>query len=823
MSQRRKIFLTLSLDVEEEGLFGGCYQVRNVTVRNTASLVRLAPLLERGARPTLFCAWPVFADPDSRRMIAGLRDRHGAEIAAHLHHWNTPPFQDPTPDPLDDVSTGRLALPAMAAKLAALFRAGQEFQSAPLTSFRMGRWDLRREHWPLLAELGVRCDASVRPLHDLGPDHYQAPSDPYWVEVNGRRILEVPLSVTPLAGWLPGLAGRFVHGRKSLKNWGALALLPVYHPLWLMKAMTRLFLARGGQVLSLTWHSSEMMPGGTPHLADEAAVSALMTRIVAYTDWLCSGHDLHFARMDELPALVGPTAPCPVSASGDWTYGQIAGASAMAGEKAGTGESFGEARILASSQAILPGLAQARAGTTDSRPGTAAETGPLPPGLPHIAYLLLWYPLFTQPFIFREVEALRRHLPLTVYSLYDANLRHCSAEMLAVAGRTRRMGIRALPRLLKSLLCEAFCHPRRLAGLIAKCLGKRWPSLEIFGENLWALVCGVHLGRLLRQDGIDMIHAPWPRGTATAARVASAISGIPFSIAARGDNLAPADPDLVDKLGEASFVRANNAADKSRILELCPQLAANVEQGQGRQAVDRIPLVYNSLTLSMPKGGDSRQKTGSGADGSRGATVHLLALGRFDVTKGFDILLHACAILKDQGLDFALTLAGGGGKLMGLGDLETSLTQLRESLGLQDLVRMPGLVSHNELPAILDAHDIFVAPCVIDPSGKRDGIPNTVIEAMSWGLPVVASKINALPEIVRDRQTGLLVPPGDERALAKALAGLAGDPALRRELGNNARKLARSMFDPESNSQRLAAMFRNFFDPKGTGRRGCAG
>lgn len=64
-------------------------------------------------------------------------------------------------------------------------------------------------------------------------------------------------------------------------------------------------------------------------------------------------------------------------------------------------------------------------------------------GLPHVAYVLLWYPLFTQPFIFREVEGLKGLLPLSVYSLYGPNLRHCSNEMRAVAGETRTYGMRA--------------------------------------------------------------------------------------------------------------------------------------------------------------------------------------------------------------------------------------------------------------------------------------------------------------------------------------------------------------------------------------------
>ncbi len=417
----------------------------------------------------------------------------------------------------------------------------------------------------------------------------------------------------------------------------------------------------------------------------------------------------------------------------------------------------------------------------------------LPAGLPHVACILLWYPLFTQPFIFREIEGLKERLPLSVYSLYGRDTRHCSAEMLAQADCVRTFGVKALPGILAEMLCQLLTHPLRFCRLAARSLFRRWPNLEVFGENLWAFSCGLSLGRLLKDAGFDLIYAPWPRGTATAAWVASTISGIPFAVTARGDNLAPADPDLTDKMRAALFIRANNIADRDRIEAL-----------DGADAKGRTELVYNSLTLPQPQESpDEDAERGNARQGP----VRLLALGRFDVTKGFDVLLKACGILRDQGLDFTLTLAGGGGKVMGLGNLEGSLRELRSNLGLEQRVAMPGLVSHDELPRLLNRHDIFVAPCVIDPAGRRDGIPNTVIEAMSYGLPVIATTVNALPEVVRDGETGLTVAPNDPAALARAIARLAAAPGEAKAMGRAGATLARDMFDPRANSRRLAEIF----------------
>ncbi|WP_165067458.1 glycosyl transferase family 1 [Desulfovibrio sp. ZJ200] len=350
---RPELLLAASLDVEEEGLFGGRYSRRRPSVTNTARLAQLEPLCAEGLRPTLFCAHSVLTDPASCATLARLRDRFGAEIGAHLHHWNTPPLtlENPArsdaragaacavaapPDPAknadvaDKAPAAGVPLPLMAAKLARLFKAGRDFQSAPLTSFRMGRWDLHRAHWPLLAQAGVLCDASVRPLHCAarpmqGPDHFGAPFEPYWVPTGGKNIFEVPLTVTPLVRPLPpllrampGKAGSAA--RAGLKTWGALALLPVYHPLWAMQAVTRLFVARGGRVLSLTWHSSEMMPGGAPHIPDEAAVTRLLTKIRAWMAWLRGRWPVRSLSMQELRLELGPGAACPQSEKPcDWT------------------------------------------------------------------------------------------------------------------------------------------------------------------------------------------------------------------------------------------------------------------------------------------------------------------------------------------------------------------------------------------------------------------------------------------------------------------------------------------------------------------------
>ncbi|MDR1777547.1 MAG: glycosyl transferase family 1 [Desulfovibrio sp.] len=322
MKQKLEIILAVSLDVEEEGLFGGQYARFSPQVTNTANLLRLRPLMSMPIRPTLLCAHSVLDNPGARADIAAFCAEFPGrvEIGTHLHHWNTPPLSETKNGSACSVCSADVPPDIMGEKLNHLLELAEDFCGERPTSFRMGRWDIRAEHWPLLALAGITCDASVRPLHSplKGPNHFAAPANPYRIRAADKTIVEIPLTVTPLFPSLPRLLERLPdvcdlsrRTRAGLKNWGALALLPVHHPLWLMRLTTRLFVERGGTVLSLTWHSSEMMPGGAPHIPDAASVDALLDKIYRYTQWLYDNFSVCSLTMREL----GQDAACENEAS----------------------------------------------------------------------------------------------------------------------------------------------------------------------------------------------------------------------------------------------------------------------------------------------------------------------------------------------------------------------------------------------------------------------------------------------------------------------------------------------------------------------------
>ena len=166
-------------------------------------------------------------------------------------------------------------------------------------------------------------------------------------------------------------------------------------------------------------------------------------------------------------------------------------------------------------------------------------------------------------------------------------------------------------------------------------------------------------------------------------------------------------------------------------------------------------------------------------------TLRLLAVGRLVEKKGFDVLIRAVARL---GFPFTLDIVGEGPE-------RPQLEKLIAVHRLAESVRLCGGVTHAELPALYTAAHVVVVPSVVDQDGDRDGLPNVLLEAMASGRPVVASDVAAIRNAITPAKTGLLVPPGNEYQLAKALNALMLLPELRSNLAQNARELVVRDFD----------------------------
>jgi glycosyltransferase involved in cell wall biosynthesis len=179
----------------------------------------------------------------------------------------------------------------------------------------------------------------------------------------------------------------------------------------------------------------------------------------------------------------------------------------------------------------------------------------------------------------------------------------------------------------------------------------------------------------------------------------------------------------------------------------------------------------------------------------------VVSVGRLVPKKGFDVLANACGVLAERGVSVEATIAGPEG------EHAAEVRRIVVERGLDDHVTLAGAMSQSELHSAYLASDVFCLPCRVLDNGDRDGIPNVLVEAMAAGLPVVTTPVSGIPELVRDGENGLLVPPDEPAALADALERLRRDPALAARLGSAGRETVRERFDGEMLARQLASLF----------------
>jgi hypothetical protein len=308
--------VAFSIDVEEEGLFSGRYDAVARGVANVAHLRRLEWVTrEFGVPLTLLCTWPVFNDAAARDVLRHWREDLGAEIGLHLHPWNTPPLADAA-GASSRAWTPSEEMPAavLDAKLAELARICREATGAAGASFRMGRFDLGPRVRALLPGHGIRVDGSIVPCtwSPALPEAFLSPADPYPLETGAGPITEAPVTVTPFSPATRALAWRT--GRPWLLRrfhaLGAPGIIPSWYPLVSMKMAARLHLGRGGRVLHLFLHSSELMPGCAPHVPDAPAIARMVEKTRAFFHWLRRRAPFTGATLSDL-ALPQPAKDAP--------------------------------------------------------------------------------------------------------------------------------------------------------------------------------------------------------------------------------------------------------------------------------------------------------------------------------------------------------------------------------------------------------------------------------------------------------------------------------------------------------------------------------
>ena len=340
--------------------------------------------------------------------------------------------------------------------------------------------------------------------------------------------------------------------------------------------------------------------------------------------------------------------------------------------------------------------------------------------------------------------------------------------------------------------CRQLAHEYRARGVKVIVLTNRWPrslpeeqtfegipvyslAMRVAGPSLKSKLTALgtaylvrrRVAAILRRHRVTMLHVHCVSLNAVYAMAAQRELGLPLVVTLHGElNMDAGGLFQRERWAQRALRDSLRTADY--VTACSEQTLAEVEAWFGESLRAKAQPVHNGITvpetLVFPY---------------PHANPYILAIGRQVSQKGFDVLLHAIAKLAGMNLPkFDLILAGDGPE-------HQALRALAAELGIEKRVHFPGRVEHGEALALFDGCLFFVLPSRHEPFGLVN------LEAMLAEKAVIASHVGGVPEIVQDKQSGLLVPPEDPDALASAIAQLITNAPLRRRLGAAGRERAK--------------------------------
>jgi colanic acid/amylovoran biosynthesis glycosyltransferase len=396
-----------------------------------------------------------------------------------------------------------------------------------------------------------------------------------------------------------------------------------------------------------------------------------------------------------------------------------------------------------------------------------------------VAYVMSRFPKISETFVITEVLAVERlGIRVELFPLLRERQEVVHPEAVPLVERAHYIPFLSL-RVLASQLHWLRRAPRRYLGTVFAVGRGTWGSANFFVGGLGIFPKVAHAARQMEAEGIAHVHCHFANHPALAGFVIHRLTGIGYSFTAHGSDLHVDRHMLCEKAREASFVVAISAYNRDLIVRECG----------GRMT--EVTVIHCGVDTELFRPPSAR---------GQGSPLRVVCVGTLHEVKGQRILIEACRLLRNEGVELEC-------RLVGAGEDAAALARLVGDLGLEASVRLEGALTRPELLDVLRHADVLAAPSVPTARGKREGIPVVLMEAMAAGVPVVATKVSGIPELVEDGSTGLLVPPGDARALAGALRRLHDEPDLARRLTVAARDKVEREFDLEKSAAALVERF----------------
>lgn len=309
-----------------------------------------------------------------------------------------------------------------------------------------------------------------------------------------------------------------------------------------------------------------------------------------------------------------------------------------------------------------------------------------------------------------------------------------------------------------------------------------------FVKSLTMVPYAIYLAEYVRRENIAHVHCQWATYPATVGMLAKQWAGVPYSIAAHAYDIYLVPRMLTSKLENAEFVVTCADFNRQNLAAQCSDAAA-----------ERIHLNYHGTDMD-------RFHPGERESAKRRIVT---SVGWLKEYKGFHVVLDAIGLLVERGYDVELHLAGDGPQ-------KEWLERRAEELGIPDRLVLHGFIDHSTLSDLYRRTDVFAMGSIeMSNFGRQDVIPNVLAEAMASGVPVVATRMGGIPELVEDRVDGLLVPQRDPEAMAAGLAEVLDAPDEAEERAVAGRAKVFRIWDRSQNLKELAGILEHYVGDDG--------
>jgi glycosyltransferase involved in cell wall biosynthesis len=399
-----------------------------------------------------------------------------------------------------------------------------------------------------------------------------------------------------------------------------------------------------------------------------------------------------------------------------------------------------------------------------------------------VGYIMSRFPHLSETFILREmceIEKLGWQVVLFPLIIEKPTLVH--EEVKPWLTRCHRMPLIS-GKILAEVLRVINQQPSKFFFLLWRLVREHLTSPRVLLRALALFPKSIYAARLMSDQGVDHIHAHYATYPALTAWIIHQLTGISYSITVHAHDIYVERSMLATKARDACFIIAISEFNREFLV-----------RHLGPWVRDKIHVVHCGI---QPDAYQQRAKLNPAGI----QPFRLITIGSLQPYKGTVYLIRACALLKARGIPVLCSIIGGGEQQ------ETLQTEIAR-LNLAESVVLLGPKPQDEVARLLPAADCYVQPSIVTASGKMEGIPVAIMEAMACGLPVLATDISGVPELVRPGVTGYLAKAADPVDLAEQLAEIYQNPEHATQLAAEGRQLVLREFVLSSNVEHLAKYF----------------